>query len=327
MGHKPMSEVLLDVNQLRVTFNGHPAVHDVSYRIHEGEIVGIVGESGCGKSLASLTLMGLQPSVMQASGSVNFAGHNILTNSPQQWQKLRGEGIAMIFQEPMTALNPVVTVGDQIAEMFILHQGDNKVQARQKAIEMLEQVHIPDPLRRAKAYPHELSGGMRQRVMIAMALACRPKLIIADEPTTALDVTVQAQVLDLLEELRETTGTAIQFISHNLGVVSQLADRVVVMYAGRVVEEGTSDQLFSEPQHPYTQGLLATLPRIGHRQARLPAIAGSVPPLGQRGTGCPFVDRCQHARTICHQEMPMTRSLSHSHSVACHNVEVVAHAS
>ncbi len=327
MGHKPMSEVLLDVNQLRVTFNGHPAVHDVSYRIHEGEIVGIVGESGCGKSLASLTLMGLQPSVMQASGSVNFAGHNILTNSPQQWQKLRGEGIAMIFQEPMTALNPVVTVGDQIAEMFILHQGDNKVQARQKAIEMLEQVHIPDPLRRAKAYPHELSGGMRQRVMIAMALACRPKLIIADEPTTALDVTVQAQVLDLLEELRETTGTAIQFISHNLGVVSQLADRVVVMYAGRVVEEGTSDQLFSEPQHPYTQGLLATLPRIGHRQARLPAIAGSVPPLGQRGTGCPFVDRCQHARAICHQEMPMTRSLSHSHSVACHNVEVVAHAS
>lgn len=326
MGHKPMSEVLLDVNQLRVTFHGHPAVHDISYRIHAGEIVGIVGESGCGKSLASLTLMGLQPSIMQASGSITFAGQNILTNTAEQWQKLRGEGIAMIFQEPMTALNPVVTVGDQIAEMFLLHQGDSKAQARQKAIEMLEQVHIPDPLRRAKAYPHELSGGMRQRVMIAMALACRPKLIIADEPTTALDVTVQAQVLDLLEELRETTGTAIQFISHNLGVVSQLADRVVVMYAGRVVEEGTSDQLFSDPQHPYTQGLLATLPRIGHRQARLPAIAGSVPPLGQRSLGCPFVDRCQQAKPLCHQQMPATLSLSNSHSVACHQVEF-AHAS
>lgn len=214
----------------------------------------------------------------------------------------------------------------KLQKCFFFIKDDNKAQARQKAIEMLEQVHIPDPLRRAKAYPHELSGGMRQRVMIAMALACRPKLIIADEPTTALDVTVQAQVLDLLEELRETTGTAIQFISHNLGVVSQLADRVVVMYAGRVVEEGTSDQLFSDPQHPYTQGLLATLPRIGHRQARLPAIAGSVPPLGQRSLGCPFVDRCQQAKPLCHQQMPATLPLSNSHSVACHQVEF-AHAS
>lgn len=315
-----MEQTILDVRQLRVAFNGYPAVNDISFHIKKGEILGVVGESGCGKSLAALTLMGLQPNVMKASGEVVFNGRNLLENSEAAWQKVRGEGIAMIFQEPMTALNPVVTVGDQIAEMFELHRGSNKAEAQERAIEMLEKVHIPDPARRAKAYPHELSGGMRQRVMIAMALACEPELIIADEPTTALDVTVQAQVLDLLEELRDTTGTAVQFISHNLGVVSQLAERVIVMYAGRIVEQATAEALFANPQHPYTQGLLATLPRIGGARDVLPAIPGAVPPLDLRGAGCPFADRCNKATPTCVAGMPEQVALNAVHTVACHHL-------
>ncbi|USH01211.1 ABC transporter ATP-binding protein [Grimontia kaedaensis] len=315
-----MDQTILDVRQLRVAFKGYPAVNDISFHIKKGEILGVVGESGCGKSLAALTLMGLQPKVMKASGQVVFNGENILANKEADWQQVRGEGIAMIFQEPMTALNPVVTVGDQIAEMFELHRGSNKVEAQERAIEMLEKVHIPDPVRRAKAYPHELSGGMRQRVMIAMALACEPELIIADEPTTALDVTVQAQVLDLLEELRDTTGTAVQFISHNLGVVSQLAERVIVMYAGRIVEQATAEELFANPQHPYTQGLLATLPRIGGVRDVLPAIPGAVPPLDQRGQGCPFADRCGKATPTCIATMPEEVELNAVHTVACHHI-------
>ncbi|MGF1705396.1 ABC transporter ATP-binding protein [Enterovibrio baiacu] len=315
-----MDQTILDVRRLRVAYKGYPAVNDVSFHIDKGEILGVVGESGCGKSLAALTLMGLQPNVMKATGEVVFRGKNLLENGDADWMKVRGEGIAMIFQEPMTALNPVVTVGDQIAEMFELHRGSNRAEAAERAVEMLERVHIPDPVRRAKAFPHELSGGMRQRVMIAMALACEPELIIADEPTTALDVTVQAQVLDLLEELRDSTGTAVQFISHNLGVVSQLAERVIVMYAGRVVEQATSDELFANPQHPYTQGLLATLPRIGGARDVLPAIPGAVPPLDQRGSGCPFADRCSKASPTCVAMMPETVALNDIHSVACHHL-------
>ncbi|WP_028024125.1 ABC transporter ATP-binding protein [Enterovibrio calviensis] len=315
-----MEQTILDVRRLRVAFNGYPAVNDISFHINKGEILGVVGESGCGKSLAALTLMGLQPNVMKASGDVVFRGENLLNNSDADWQKVRGEGIAMIFQEPMTALNPVVTVGDQIAEMFELHRGSNQAESKERAIEMLERVHIPDPVRRAKAYPHELSGGMRQRVMIAMALACEPELIIADEPTTALDVTVQAQVLDLLEELRDTTGTAVQFISHNLGVVSQLAERVIVMYAGRIVEQATAEELFANPQHPYTQGLLATLPKIGGARDVLPAIPGAVPPLDLRGNGCPFADRCGKATPTCVSTMPETVELNTVHTVACHHI-------
>ncbi|WP_339388189.1 ABC transporter ATP-binding protein [Vibrio caribbeanicus] len=287
-----MSEVILDIRNMNVALGPHLAVKDVNYQIHAGEILGIVGESGCGKSLTSLAIMGLLDNKLNLSGEILFQGENLVGMSEAHYQRVRGEGIGMIFQEPMTALNPVVTVGEQVAEMFLVHENVSKAEAMNRAIEMLKQVHIPFAEKRAKAYPHELSGGMRQRVMIAMALACKPKVLIADEPTTALDVTVQAQVLDLLEELRETTGTAIQFISHSLGVVSQISDRVMVMYAGQVVELADVNDIFDNPQHPYTQALLDTIPRVGVDIERLPAIPGSVPPLDQRGENYTFRDRC-----------------------------------
>jgi peptide/nickel transport system ATP-binding protein/oligopeptide transport system ATP-binding protein len=287
-----MSEVILDIRNMSVALGPHLAVKDVNYQIHAGEILGIVGESGCGKSLTSLAIMGLLDNKLTLSGDILFQGENLVGMNEAHYQRVRGEGIGMIFQEPMTALNPVVTVGEQVAEMFIVHENVSKAEAMNRAIEMLNQVHIPFAEKRAKAYPHELSGGMRQRVMIAMALACKPKVLIADEPTTALDVTVQAQVLDLLEELRETTGTAIQFISHSLGVVSQISDRVMVMYAGQVVELADVNDIFDNPQHPYTQALLDTIPRVGVDIERLPAIPGSVPPLDQRGENYTFRDRC-----------------------------------
>lgn len=287
-----MSEVVLDVRNMSVALGPHLAVKEISYQIHAGEILGVVGESGCGKSLTSLAVMGLLDKKLALSGEILFAGENLVGMTEKRYQRIRGEGIGMIFQEPMTALNPVVTVGEQVAEMFLVHENTSKAEAMNRAIEMLRQVHIPYPERRAKAFPHELSGGMRQRVMIAMALACKPKVLIADEPTTALDVTVQAQVLDLLEELRETTGTAIQFISHSLGVVSQISDRVMVMYAGQVVEIADVNDIFDNPQHPYTQALLDTIPRVGVDIKRLPAIPGSVPPLEQRGENYTFRDRC-----------------------------------
>ncbi len=283
---------VLDVRNMSVALGPHLAVKDVSYQIKSGEILGIVGESGCGKSLTSLAVMGLLDKKLTLSGEILFEGENLVTMPEKRLQKIRGEGIGMIFQEPMTALNPVVTVGDQVAEMFIIHEGASKAEAMNRAIEMLKQVHIPHPEKRVKSYPHELSGGMRQRVMIAMALACKPKVLIADEPTTALDVTVQAQVLHLLEELRETTGTAIQFISHSLGVVSQISDRVMVMYAGEVVELADVNEIFDNPQHPYTQALLDSIPRVGVDMDRLPTIPGSVLPLDQRGAGYSFRDRC-----------------------------------
>ncbi|MGF1748647.1 ABC transporter ATP-binding protein [Vibrio cionasavignyae] len=287
-----MSEVILDVRNMSVALGPHFAVKDVNYQIQSGEILGIVGESGCGKSLTSLAVMGLLDKKLSLSGEIRFQGENLLSMPDRRYQKIRGGGIGMIFQEPMTALNPVMTVGEQVAEMFIIHEQASQTEAMDRAIEMLKQVHIPFPEKRCKSFPHELSGGMRQRVMIAMALACKPKLLIADEPTTALDVTVQAQVLDLLEELRETTGTAIQFISHSLGVVSQISDRVMVMYAGQVVEIADVNEIFDNPQHPYTQALLETIPRVGVDIDRLPAIPGSVPPLEQRSTDYTFRDRC-----------------------------------
>ncbi|PKF50644.1 peptide ABC transporter ATP-binding protein [Enterovibrio nigricans] len=226
----------------------------------------------------------------------------------------------MIFQEPMTALNPVINIGDQVAEMFELHRGCHKSQAKENALMMLERVHIPDPHTRYHAYPHELSGGMRQRVMIAMALACEPELIIADEPTTALDVTVQAQVLDLLEALRDSTGTAIMFISHNLGVVSQIAERVIVMYAGRIVEHAHSDVLFTNPKHPYTQGLISSLPNMELLRETLYAIPGSVPPLEQRNSGCVFASRCNKATELCFSVQPQDVHVEPEHTVACHHL-------
>lgn len=287
-----MEDIVLDVKNLSVALGPHRAVRDISYQIRSGEILGVVGESGCGKSLTSLAIMGLLDKQLSLSGDIVFLGQNLTNMSERQYQHIRGKGIGMIFQEPMTALNPVVTIGEQVAEMFIIHQRLSKKQAMERAVDMLKQVHIPFADRRAKAFPHQLSGGMRQRVMIAMALACKPKLLIADEPTTALDVTVQAQVLDLLEELRETTGTAIQFISHSLGVVSQISDRVMVMYAGEIVECADVDELFDNPIHPYTQALLDTIPRLGVDMARLPTIPNNVLALDQRSESYSFRDRC-----------------------------------
>ncbi len=287
-----MSNTVLDVRNMSVALGPHFAVKDVNYQIKSGEILGIVGESGCGKSLTSLAVMGLLDKKLKLSGEILFGGENLVGMPEKRMQHIRGQGIGMIFQEPMTALNPVVTVGEQVAEMFIIHEGASKSEAMNRAIEMFRLVHIPHPEKRVKSYPHELSGGMRQRVMIAMALACKPKVLIADEPTTALDVTVQAQVLHLLEELRETTGTAIQFISHSLGVVSQISDRVMVMYAGEVVELADVNDIFDNPQHPYTQALLDSIPRVGVDMERLPTIPGSVLPLDQRKANYSFRDRC-----------------------------------
>ncbi|MDD1782812.1 ABC transporter ATP-binding protein [Enterovibrio sp. ZSDZ35] len=315
-----MTKMLLDVHQLQVTFNGFPAVNDVSFGIKRGEVLGVVGESGCGKSLMSLALIGLQPSVMRVGGEVHFNGQNVLSFDRKKWQRIRGDGISMIFQEPMTALNPVITIGDQVAEMFELHRGCDKATAKEKAIAILRQVHIPDAKTRFYAFPHELSGGMRQRVMIAMALACQPELIIADEPTTALDVTVQAQVLDLLEDLRESTGAAIMFISHNLGVVSQIADRVIVMYAGKIVEQAPADVLFANPRHPYTQGLIASFPTMDESRGELYAIPGTVPPLEQRLGGCVFADRCSKTSEKCLSDSPRIQCIDPEHTVACHYV-------
>ncbi|KXF82000.1 ABC transporter ATP-binding protein [Enterovibrio coralii] len=311
---------LLNVKSLSVAFKGHRAVNDISFHVDKGEILGVVGESGCGKSLTSLAVIGLQPSVMRVSGYIDFLGQNVLALNEREWQQIRGDGISMIFQEPMTALNPVMTIGNQIAEMFELHRRCDKNAAKVLALEMLEKVHIPDPSKRFDAFPHELSGGMRQRVMIAMALACEPSLIIADEPTTALDVTVQAQVLDLLEELRENTDTAIMFISHNLAVVSQIADRVIVMYAGRIVERATPEVLFSSPKHPYTQGLIASLPVMGESHEELYAIPGTVPALDERGVGCVFADRCNRTSDVCRAEQPEETLVDNNHAVACHHI-------
>ena len=271
---------LLDVRELSVAFrNSHRAVDRLSYTLWPGETLGVVGESGCGKTLSALALLGLIPPSASCQGQVLFDGNDLLRLPEAKLRQVRGGSIAMIFQEPMTALNPVLSIREQVAEMFVLHQGLSLRQARRVATEALRHVHIGDALRCADSYPHQLSGGQRQRVMIAMALACHPKLLIADEPTTALDVTVQAQILDLILEMQQELGMAVLFISHNLGVISQVSDRVMVMYAGRAVETATSDVLLHEPLHPYTQSLIATLPRLGQRRTKLPAIPGTVPTL------------------------------------------------
>ena len=294
---------LLEVDSLEV-FLGPPGretrvLREVSFALEAGQTLGIVGESGCGKSMTALALMGLLPPPGRIAGQVRFMGADLARLDAQQWQALRGRHMAMVFQEPMTALNPVLTVGWQIAEMLFIHGGLAREAALTAAIELLEQVGIAEPQRRAKAYPHELSGGMRQRVMIAMAMACRPELLIADEPTTALDVSVQAQILDLMLELQRDHGTALLFISHNFGVISEMADRVQVMYAGKVVEEGPTATVLSAPQHPYTAGLLQTLPDLRRRVPVLPVISGQVPDLSQLGPGCSFQPRCTRRTDAC----------------------------
>ena len=324
------NDAVLTVEGLRTYFftrNGVvKAVEDVSFEVGRGETLAIVGESGCGKSMTALSLMRLipEPPGKIISGSVNLDGQDLMTLSEDEMRAVRGNDISMIFQEPMTSLNPVMTIGVQISEALILHQGLSKAEALARSIEMLELVRIPEPVQRAKEYPHQLSGGMRQRAMIAMALACNPKVLIADEPTTALDVTIQAQILDLIVNLQKEVGAAVILITHDLGVVAETAHRVIVMYAGRKVEETDIKTLFREPMHPYTRGLLASVPRLeimtGHDQEvpeRLTEIDGIVPALYELPPGCAFAPRCPMAIDKCHEEAPVYEQARANHWVAC----------
>lgn len=318
---------ILEVSDLEVEFavdDGKIKVLDgVSFKVAPGQTLGIVGESGCGKSVTSLAIMGLlpRPHGQVVAGSIRFQGEELLTLAPDQMYKVRGNRISMIFQEPMTALNPVQTVGDQLMEVFSLHRPDfSKAQRKEAAIAMLQKVGIPEPAQRFAVYPHNLSGGMRQRVMIAMALACEPDLLICDEPTTALDVTIQAQILDLMKALQAQTGMAIIFITHDLGVVAELCDEVVVMYAGRAVERADIYELFDHPRHPYTHGLMASIPRLEDvPKSLLKTIKGQVPALHEMPAGCRFSNRCPHATEICVSTIPATEQLSDRHAVACHH--------
>ena len=300
------------------------AVDGVSYSLRPKETLGVVGESGCGKSVTALSVLRLiaSPPGRIVSGAVRFEGTDLLSLTEGQMEEIRGNHISMIFQEPMTSLNPLLTVGRQISEAIALHQGLSRRDAMQRAIEMLRRVHIPEPERRVHAYPHQLSGGMRQRVMIAMALSCNPKVLIADEPTTALDVTIQAQILDLMRELRDTLGTAIILITHDMGVVAENADRVVVMYAGRKVEEANVEDLFERPAHPYTRGLLGSIPDLdlaarASGRTRLNEIKGMVPSLFNLPKGCSFAPRCALATERCHTDYPALEQHRSGHWVAC----------
>ena len=313
---------LLEVRDLEVTFvtsaGALRAVDHVSYDIAPGRTLGVVGESGCGKSVTALSLLRLVPEPGRiTNGEILLQGIDLVGLTEREMEDVRGNRIAMIFQEPMTSLNPVVTIGDQIAEAYLIHRRASRKEAFDAATELLDKVGIPDPAVRARAYPHQLSGGMRQRAMIAMALACGPALLIADEPTTALDVTIQAQILELMLAIQEETGTAIQFISHNLGVISEMADEVAVMYAGRIVERADTGAIFDAPLHPYTRGLIETVPRIGKRSHRLPAIPGIVPDLMFLPRGCRFSDRCPLADQGCREREPELEEAGEGHFVAC----------
>jgi len=318
---------MLKIENLKVHFDTDDgvlyAVDGVNLHIDRGETLGVVGESGCGKSVTAMTIMKLlpMPPGRIAAGQIWFEGQDLVQANEAVMRQLRAREIAMIFQEPMTSLNPVLSVGEQIAESLRLHEGLSNKQALARAAEMLGLVNIPRPSQRVNDYPHQFSGGMRQRVMIAMALSCKPKLLIADEPTTALDVTIQAQILDLLNQFKSQMGMSIMLITHAMGVVAETAQRVVVMYAGRVVEEASVDDLFGSPSHPYTQGLIRSIPRIDldsvHKQ-RLQAIPGLVPKLINPPIGCRFAPRCPHANERCAMEMPELRELTSGHKVACH---------
>jgi peptide/nickel transport system ATP-binding protein len=328
-------EPILDIAELRTWFFTRDgvvrAVDGVSFHVIPGETLAIVGESGCGKSVTALSILRLIPSPPGriVSGAIQFAGRDLLGLSEAEMRQVRGNEISMIFQEPMTSLNPVLTIGRQIAETLTLHQGLGHRAALAKAADMLRLVHIPEADRRIGEYPHQLSGGMRQRVMIAMALACNPKLLIADEPTTALDVTIQAQILDLMRELKQKIDAAIVLITHDLGVVAEMAQRVVVMYAGRKAEEAPVATLFRRPLHPYTKGLLNSVPRLGasldhERAPRLAEIAGTVPSLREPIPGCPFEARCVFATEICRREMPAFDEKEPGHFAACFHSDRVA---
>jgi len=314
---------LLEVRDLRTCFSTDEgefaAVDGVSFEVQAGKTLAFVGESGCGKSVTSLSIMGLVPPAAGEirAGSIRFEGQELVGAPEEVLQNLRGNGMAMVFQEPMTSLNPAYTVGDQIMEALLRHRPMDRAQARARALEMLDQVRIPAPEQRLHEYPHQLSGGMRQRVMIAMALVCQPRLLIADEPTTALDVTIQAQILALMAQLQHDMGTAIVLITHDLGVVAEVADEVVVMYAGQVVERAPVQALFDTPQHPYTVGLLGAIPRLDLAQHRLASIEGQVPSPLQRPAGCAFAPRCPFAQSRCHSQTPQLQTVGDGHTSAC----------
>ncbi|WP_099159293.1 ABC transporter ATP-binding protein [Virgibacillus ndiopensis] len=315
---------ILKVNDLSVSFDTYggevKAVRGVTFELDEKETLAIVGESGSGKSVTAQSIMRLIPTPPGkfASGSIEFNGESILDKSEKQMEGIRGKDISMIFQDPMTSLNPTMTVGKQIAEGLIKHQNMSKKEAHHRGIELLKLVGIPNPEARIKQYPHQFSGGMRQRAMIAIALACNPKILIADEPTTALDVTIQAQILDLMRDLQEQTGTAIVLITHDLGVVANAAHRVAVMYGGKVVETGKVDEIFYNPKHPYTWGLLGSMPKLeGSGDEELQAIPGSPPDLADPPKGCPFAARCPYAMKVCEEHMPEYTELSDTQKTAC----------
>ncbi len=317
-----MSEAVLEVFQLRTTFHTKlgdlHAVKDLSYNIQKGELLGIVGESGCGKSVASLSVMGLleEPGEI-TKGKILFQKKNLLSMTEKQRNKLRGKKMSMIFQEPMTALNPVMTIGKQIGEGLQERSSLKPSELKDRVVDMINKVGLPDPLKRYDNYPHQLSGGMRQRAMIAMAFLSNPELLIADEPTTALDVTIQAQILELIQNLQKTQNTSIQFITHDLGVISEIADRVLVMYAGRACEISTTDEIFNSPQHPYTIALLESIPHINKAKAKkLFTIKGQVPSLFEEIKGCPFQNRCPKKSSLCHS-LPPLEKITDTHSVAC----------
>ena len=319
-------QAVLEVRGLRTWFHTRhgvaKAVDGVDLRVSRGEVLGVVGESGCGKSVTALSIMRLvAPPGRVEGGEIIFAGNNLLDLSDDEIAELRGDSISMIFQDPMSSLNPVVPVGLQISEVYEIHRAMKQALGSERAVEMLEKVGIPDPATRAGAYPHEMSGGMAQRVMIAMALACEPQLLIADEPTTALDVTIQAQILDLMRDLQQQAGTATILITHDLGVVAEMADRVAVMYAGEIVEEADAATLFREPKHPYTRRLMGSIPVLGEVREALEVIPGSVPNLVDLPRGCRFAARCrervEHGLERCIQERPTLQDMAPGHAVRC----------
>ena len=317
------SDSIISVEHLKLFIDGDygmtQILNDINFKVRARETLGIVGESGCGKSMTALAIMRLLKSPpARIEGNIKFCDVDILSLSTDEMRSIRGNKISMIFQDPMTSLNPVYTIGNQLEEVFMLHQGMNRAQAKTASIESLRTVNVAMPEKRIKDYPYQMSGGMRQRVMIAMALACNPQLLIADEPTTALDVTIQAQMLDLMRKLRDKTGTAIMFITHDLGVISEMCERAIVLYCGEIMEEASTKALFHSPKHPYTVGLLNALPHKGKRSGKLYVIPGIVPQAGNFPPGCVFAPRCRHAEEVCCIEKPMVTQVEEGHTIRCH---------
>lgn len=325
-----MQEKILEVDNLCTEFKTErgllKAIDGVSFDVYQGEMLGIVGESGCGKSVTSQSILRLydEKSLVKYSGEIRFQGQNLFALSEKEMQNIRGEKISMVFQDALSSLNPVFTVGNQIMESLLIHRKISKAEAKEKAVEMLRLVGIPDPERRFFQYPFELSGGMRQRVMIAVALACSPKILIADEPTTALDVTIQAQIMDLIVEMNRKLNMGVMLITHDLAVVAETCNRVIVMYLGQIVEEGLVEDIFDRPQHPYTRGLMASIPKLDSTKGeRLHQIKGTVPLLNQIPSGCRFAPRCPHVTERCRRKMPQLTTLNETQKVRCHMVEAV----